>query len=84
VTIHSTRQRAVLAEALQAVTPTIKDIADRLGISYGMARHFRVGAKRVSAELMRDLADLLDRHATDLRARAKALRRAARTSDRER
>ena len=72
------REVSVLAQrALQALTPTIRDISERAGLNYGTLRTWRAGIRSASPENLRKLAEVVDRQADTLRGLAVEMRRVA-------
>lgn len=62
-----------VGEALKAATPTLRDLANRCGVSYGSIRAYVAGTRnpgpqflRVLAAAVRQQARLLTRHANRL------------------
>ncbi len=56
----------VVSEALAAATPTLRDVAARVGVSYASARAWRTGARIPKAKGYRRLAEALRRQADKL------------------
>ncbi len=56
----------MMAKALATVTPTLREVAEWLGVSYGTIRAYRTGARRPTPETMKRFATALRRHATKL------------------
>jgi hypothetical protein len=71
----------VVSEALAAATPTLRDVAARVGVSYASARAWRTGARipmpkghrslaavlRKQADKLHKMADLVESDSTVLR-----------------
>jgi hypothetical protein len=56
----------MVADALAAVTPTLRDVAGWLNVSYGTVRAYRTGARRPGPVTVRRLAAALRRQARTL------------------
>lgn len=56
----------VVSEALAAATPTLRDVAARVGVSYASARAWRTGARIPRAKGHRRLAAVLRKQADKL------------------
>lgn len=67
----------MMARALDAVTPTLRDVAGWLGVSYGTIRAYRREARRPAPETIRRFAVTLRRHARLLGTLADRLDRQA-------
>ena len=72
----------VVSEALAAATPTLRDVAARVGVSYASARAWRTGARiprpkghRRLAAVLRKQADKLNRMADRVESESAALQR---------
>ncbi len=65
-----TTLRRLIARGLEAVTPTVEEIAKQLALSSSALRRYRLGNRTPPAKLVRSLARLL-------RARAEQLKRLA-------
>ncbi len=72
----------VLPEALAAATPTLRQIAARVGVSYASARAWRTGARiprpkggRRLAAVLRQQADKLNKMADRVESESAVLRR---------
>lgn len=72
----------VLPEALAAATPTLRQIAARVGVSYASARAWRTGARiprprgrRRLATVLRKQADKLNKMADRVESESAVLRR---------
>ncbi len=56
----------VVSEALAAATPTLRDVAARVGVSYASARAWRTGARIPKSKGHRRLAAVLRKQADKL------------------
>ncbi len=56
----------VVSEALAAATPTLRDVAARVGVSYASARAWRTGARIPKPKGHRKLAAVLRKQADQL------------------
>lgn len=72
----------VVSEALAAATPTLRDVAARVGVSYASARAWRTGARiprprgrRRLAAVLRRQADKLNKMADRVESESAVLRR---------
>ncbi len=72
----------VVPDALAAATPTLRDVAARVGVSYASARAWRTGARiprpighRRLAAVLRKQADKLHKMADRVEAESEVLRR---------
>ena len=72
----------VVSEALAAATPTLRDVAARVGVSYASARAWRTGARiprpkghRRLAAVLRKQADKLNKMADRVELESEVLRR---------
>jgi len=62
---------------LQALTPSIREVAQAVGAPYQTFRSWRSGLRSPSAESLRAIAEVADNRADVLRGLAVELRRAA-------
>lgn len=67
----------VTQDALQALAPSLRQIADDTGFSYATLRAWSSGARTPSPENLARLADALERRGGELSKLAEALRREA-------
>jgi len=74
-TTHKVRQ--VLTRALDAATPTLRDLARSIQLSYHAVRQYRLGARTPSADVLRKLARALRHQARQVGRYADALEREA-------
>ncbi len=72
-----TTLRRLIARGLEAVTPTVEDIAKQLALSSSALRRYRLGNRTPPAKLVRSLARLLRARATQLERLAARLDQAA-------
>ena len=70
--------RVTVAEALRLAAPTLRELANEMGVSYDMARQFAGRHKTPSPEVARALVRVLRRRAKRLNAAAVLLTTAAR------
>lgn len=73
----TTKVRQVVRDALQALAPSLKTVAERLGLSHDMLRRYRVGDRRVPTAVLRRLAKALRLQAASLLRHAKGIEREA-------
>lgn len=64
----------LVQRALKAATPTLADVAGRLGVSYDAVRSWSIGRSSPKDESVAGLAQLLDEQADILRGVAAELR----------
>ena len=64
-----------MAKALAAVTPTLREVAGWLRVSYGTVRAYRTGARKPTPETVTRFAAALRRHAGRLQTLADRLER---------
>jgi transcriptional regulator with XRE-family HTH domain len=64
----------LVQRALKAATPTLGDVAERMGVSYDAVRSWSIGRSSPKEESVSALAELLDRQADVLRGIAAELR----------
>ena len=67
----------MIAKALVAATPTLRDIAERVGVSYHAVRSWRLKNRTPPARLRRHLAESLRQQAADLEKLAEQLEQSA-------
>jgi transcriptional regulator with XRE-family HTH domain len=60
-----------------ALTPTVRELAEQLGVPYRTFRSWRAGIRSPSSDTLRQIAELADQRADVLRGLAVELRRAA-------
>ena len=72
------RLRVLLARALEALTPTVEDVADELRVSSSALRRYRLGDRTVPADLLRRLGRLMRRRVRRLEDLAARIEDAAR------
>lgn len=65
----------MLRRALQLVTPSLRDIAREIGMSYGAVRQYRLGERTPAPAVLHRLAQALRRRAAQLAALAENLER---------
>lgn len=75
--VRDEEARMSAKRALDAVTSSVKDIADSLGVSESAIMSWRAGRRSPSAENLYKIADLADQRADTLRGVAVELRRIA-------
>ena len=73
--VYSKKLRHLLTRALMAATPTLRDIAERVGVSYHTTRSWARGSRTPSPELRLKLARVLRKQATDLQKLAQRIER---------
>jgi transcriptional regulator with XRE-family HTH domain len=68
-----TSLRRLIVRALQTASPSVEEIAARLGLSTSALRYYRLGKREPSADTVRDLAAVLRRQAAKLEVMAEQL-----------
>lgn len=72
-----TKVRQVVRDALQALAPSLKTVAQQLGLSHDMLRRYAIGDRRIPADVLSRLARVLRLRAASLVRYAKRLEREA-------
>jgi len=67
----------MLSKALDVATPTLRDWAARIGVSYGTVRAYRLGSRGAPSPTLRKLAAAFRRQARELEGYADRLEAAA-------
>ena len=67
----------MLSKGLDVATPTLRDWAGRIGVSYGTIRAYRLGTRGAPSDTLRKLAAAFRRQARELEGYADRLERAA-------
>ena len=65
----------MLRKALKMVTPSLRDIAREIGMSYHAVRQYRLGERTPAPAVLHRLAQVLRRRAADLVAVAEHMER---------
>ena len=63
----------MVAKAIEAATPTLRDVASRIGVSYGTIRAYKIGERNAPPAVMRRLASALRHQAAQLETAADRL-----------
>lgn len=75
--VRDTEVSMLAQRALQALTPTLRELSAETGMNYGTLRTWRAGIRSASPANLRKLAEYADQQADKLRGLAVEMRRTA-------